>query len=347
MSRATVRDVARVATVSLKTVSRVLNNEPTVKESTRAKVRAAIQKLDYQPDMSARNLRGNKSYVVGLVYDNPNPYYVVDLQKGVLRACRELGYNLQIHPCDASADDIVTELCDLVRHSRLAGLVIAPPISEDDRIVTALAERGIHLVRIISASEPPQDEAPCVWVNDREAAHAVTEHLIDMGHTDIAFLSGEEEHHSTYERFAGYRNALKQNNIVIDDKFIIEGRYSFDSGFKRTRKLLACAHRPSAIFGCNDEIAAGALAAVQSMGLSTPEDVAVAGFENSPFSKQAQPPLTTAAQSIEEIAQQAMTLLVAEMRPQSPHNNETSPRAEFVPQLIVRDSTKSESADLD
>lgn len=340
MSRATIRDVARVANVSLKTVSRFLNNEPKVKESTREKVRAAIEKLDYQPDMAARNLRGNKSYVVGLVYDNPNPYYVVDLQKGVLRACRELGYNLQIHPCDASADDIVTELCNLVHHSRLAGLVIAPPISEDDRIVSALANRGIHLVRIVSASTPPEDALPCVWVNDRQAAHAVTEHLIRMGHTDIAFLSGEKEHHSTYERLAGYRNALKQNNIVVDEKYIIEGRYSFDSGFKRTRKLLTQAHRPSAIFACNDEIAAGALTAVQSMGLSTPEDIAIAGFENSPFSKQAQPALTTAAQSIEEIAQQAMTLLVAEMRPRSPDKNEIAPRAEFVPQLIIRESTR-------
>lgn len=345
MSRATIRDVARVAAVSLKTVSRVLNNEPRVKESTRAKVRAAIEKLDYQPDMSARNLRGNKSYVVGLVYDNPNPYYVVDLQKGVLKACRELGYNLQIHPCDASADNIVNELCDLVRHSRLAGLVIAPPISEDERVVSALAERGIHLVRIISASSPPADAMPCVWINDREAAYAVTEHLINNGHTDIAFLSGEEEHHSTYERFAGYRNALKKHGIMVDEDRVLAGAYSFDSGFQRTRKLLKDARRPSAVFGCNDEIAAGALAAVQSMGLSVPEDVAIAGFENSPFSKQAQPPLTTASQSIEAIAQQAVMLLMAEMRPQTFADPEKSSCAEFIPHLIARPSTVDSTAD--
>lgn len=344
MSRATIKDVARVAAVSLKTVSRVINNEPKVKESTREKVRAAIEELNYQPDMSARNLRGNKSYVVGLVYDNPNPYYVVDLQNGVLKACRELGYNLQIHPCDACADNIVDELCDLVRHSRLAGLVIAPPISEDEAIVSALADRGIHLVRIVSASEAPESTLPCVWVNDREASHAVTEHLIGMGHTDIAFLSGEEEHHSTYERFAGYRNALNKHDIPVDESRVIAGAYSFDSGFKRTRQLLKETCRPTAVFGCNDEIAAGALAAVQSMGLSVPGDVAIAGFENSPFSKQAQPPLTTAAQSIGEIAQQAMTLLVAEMRPQTAET-ETVSCAEFIPQLIARPSTDSGSTD--
>ena len=339
MTKATIRDVARVAAVSLKTVSRVINNEPTVKESTRTKVRAAIEELKYQPDMSARNLRGNKSYAIGLVYDNPNPYYVVDVQQGVLAACRELGYSLQIHPCDAGAENIVDELCDLVRHSRLAGLVIAPPISEDETVTAALETRGLHFVRIVSASAPPSGPRPCVWVNDRAAAHAVTEHLIACGHRHIAFLSGEQEHHSSYERFAGFRNALEEHGIAVEDALVIEGTYSFDSGFQRTRDLLKDRNRPTAIFGCNDEIAAGALAAAKSQGLSVPQDISIAGFENSPFSQHAQPPLTTAAQSIGEIARQAMMLLVAEMRPQTLPEDDRELCTEFVPELIERPST--------
>ncbi len=343
MSKATIKDVARVAGVSLKTVSRVINNEPTVKESTLNKVRSTIEDLKYQPDMSARNLRSNKSYVVGLVYDNPNPYYVVDVQKGVLTACRDLGYSLQIHPCDASAENIVDELCELVRQSRLTGLVIAPPISEDETVTAALAERDIHFVRIVFAPSPPTGPLPCVWVNDRAAAHAVTEHLIARGHKDIAFLSGEEEHHSSYERFAGYRNALEEHGIAVKKSRVLDGAYSFDSGFQRATNLLKNSHPPTAIFGCNDEIAAGALAAAKSQGLSVPNDVAIAGFENSPFSKQAQPPLTTAGQSIDEIARQAMMLLVAEMRPQAAKEEDTLLCAEFVPELIERLSTGTPS----
>lgn len=340
MSKATIKDVARVAEVSLKTVSRVINNEPTVKEATRKKVQAAIEELRYQPDMSARNLRGNKSYAIGLVYDNPNPYYVVDVQEGVLQACRELGYSLQIHPCDAKNGDIVEELSDLVRNSRLAGLVIAPPISEDDRVTDALHDRGIHLVRIVSASSAPGGASPCVYVNDRAAAHAVTEHLINKGHRNIAFLWGEEEHHSSGERFGGYKAALEAHGLPVQDRLLLKGAYSFDSGFQRANTLLSRDNPPSAIFGCNDEIAAGALAAAKSLGLRVPEDVAIAGFENSPFSKHAQPPLTTAAQSIGEIAKQAMMLLVSELRPQAFSEDSANERkSEFIPELIARAST--------
>ncbi|WP_417462435.1 LacI family DNA-binding transcriptional regulator [Kordiimonas sp.] len=339
MSKATIKDVARVAEVSLKTVSRVINNEPTVKDATRKKVQAVISDLRYQPDMSARNLRGNKSYAIGLVYDNPNPYYVVDVQEGVLQACRELGYSLQIHPCNAKTGDIVEELSDLALTSRLAGLVIAPPISEDDAVIEALHARGVHLVRIISASSPPGGATPCVYVNDRAAAHSVTEHLIEKGHKRIAFLWGEEEHHSSGERYAGYHTALEEHGINVDSALALEGRYSFDSGFQRATKLLASKNPPSAIFGCNDEIAAGALAAAKSLGLNVPGDVAIAGFENSPFSKHAQPPLTTAAQSIGDIAKQAMMLLVAELRPQAVGEEHAKAKSEFVPELIPRAST--------
>ena len=339
MSKATIKDVARVAEVSLKTVSRVINNEPTVKEATRKKVQDAIDGLRYQPDMSARNLRGTKSYAIGLVYDNPNPYYVVDVQAGVLQACRELGYSLQIHPCDATEGDIVEELSDLVRNSRLAGLVIAPPISEDDTVTEALTARGIHFVRIVSASSPPSGDAPCVYVNDRLAAHAVTDHLIGLGHKRIAFLLGEAEHHSSGERYAGYRTALEEHGIAVDPRLVLDGSYSFDSGFRRATDLLSADGRPTAIFGCNDEIAAGVLAAAKSLGLTVPGDVAIAGFENSPFSKHAQPPLTTAAQSIGDIAKQAMMLLVTELRPQAMSDSDRARKNEFVPELIARAST--------
>jgi LacI family transcriptional regulator len=338
MVKSTIKDVARVAGVSLKTVSRVINNEPTVKESTRDKVKTAIRELNYQPDMSARNLRGNTSYAIGLVYDNPNPYYVVDVQNGVLETCRELGYSLQIHPCSAQSADIVTELTDLVRHSRLAGLVIAPPISENRAIVDGLIKEGISFVRIISASTPPESAAPCVYVNDKKAAYSVTEHLIQQGHKQIAFLWGEEEHLSSSERYHGYRDALAAHNIPEQSDLVLPGAYSFESGFQRAKSLFSSENCPTAVIGCNDEIGAGVLAAAKSVGKAVPEELAVAGFENSPFSQQAQPPMTTAAQAIKDVAKLASLKLITSMRPQLAPKD--IPSGEFVPELIVRESTE-------
>src|ERR1700743_3112435 len=123
----TIKDVAERAGVSLKTVSRVINHEPSVHARTRDKVQRAIEALDYQPAQAARSLRSSRTYALGLVYDNPNAHYVIAMQNGVLSVCRERGFGLQIHPCDSSAPKLAEQLSDLVRRNRLAGLVLAPP----------------------------------------------------------------------------------------------------------------------------------------------------------------------------------------------------------------------------
>src|SRR5690606_39983063 len=137
--------VAQRAGVSLKTVSRVINNEPSVLPTTRARVLQAIAELDYEPDPSARNLRSSSAYVIGLVYDNPNPYHIIGIQNGVLAACRETGFDLQIHPCDSSSPLLADELGEWARRSRLAGLVLTAPMSESTELVEALAARGVKL----------------------------------------------------------------------------------------------------------------------------------------------------------------------------------------------------------
>src|SRR5579875_1448395 len=139
----TIRDVAKRASVSLKTVSRVINDEPAVRERTRAKVLKAIADLGYQPDVSARSLRGARAYAVGLVYDNPNPYYIISVQNGALSVCRERGFGLQIHPCNSASSNLPEELSDLVAHARLDGLILAPPMSERMGLIRHLAANKI------------------------------------------------------------------------------------------------------------------------------------------------------------------------------------------------------------
>jgi LacI family transcriptional regulator len=340
LRRATIKDVAERAKVSLKTVSRVINNEPSVMQATRTRVLHAIDELDYEPDSSARNLRSATSFVIGLVYDNPNAYHIIGIQNGVLSACRETGYDLQIHPCDASSPLLADELTEWARRSRLAGLVLTAPMAESLELVKTLAARGLRLVRIMAATEDPDDGFPCVYVDDRDAAYEITEHLIQLGHERIGFLWGGSAHRSSSERYLGYEQALKDYGITLDKHLVVPGDYTFDDGFRGARRLLALRDPPTAIFGCNDEIAAGVLAAARSAGMNVPYDLSIAGFEDSPFSRQSWPALTTAKQATEDIARHAARLLISGLR-EDAYDDHPMPvlNQGFVPQLVVRGST--------
>ena len=339
MRSATIKDVAERAGVSLKTVSRVINNEPSVHARTREKVQREIDALGYQPDPSARSLRSTRAYALGLVYDNPNAHYIINLQRGVLSVCRSSGFGLQIHPCDSASPKLADELCTLVQRSRLAGLVLAPPMSEQPELIRTLTDAGIPFMRIISARKDPQDGAPCVYVDDRDAAYAITEHLIQLGHQRIGFLWGGHEHRSSIERYQGYEDALKDYGITLDRKLILPGDFTFDDGFRGARKLLALKDRPTAIFGSNDEIAAGVLAAAHSDGINVPYELSIAGFEDSPFSKQSWPALTTARQATEEIARHAAQRLIGDLQREANGEAPQTGNEGFSPELVVRGST--------
>ena len=346
-TKTTIKDVAELAGVSFKTVSRVINNEGSVRKETLQKVNDAINELNYQPNNAARNLAGNKSYSLGYVYDNPNAYYVLDMQNGILAECRERGYELVIHPCSANNKHIVEELATMIKRSQLAGLIISPPLSEMPEVLGALDAMNIPFIRIISASEVSQTSSPCVYINDRDAAFDITEHLIEQGHTKIAFLRGDENHRSSHERKIGYLNALKKHNLPIVEDYQIDGSYSFEFGVQGAKQLLSLVEPPTGIFSCNDEIAAGALFAVRLQGLNVPDDMAIAGFEDSPFSRQTWPMLTTAAQPTNIIARKAAASLIQHLvHLRSPKATADSiPHLHFRPKLVKRESTQSVSSD--
>ncbi|WP_206483389.1 LacI family DNA-binding transcriptional regulator [Thalassotalea sp. G2M2-11] len=333
--KATINDVAKQAGVSIKTVSRVINNEPSVRQPTREKVMAAVNSLNYQPNLAARNLAGTKSYSVAFIYDNPNAYYIIDMQNGILSACKKQGFELLIHPCSAKSDNLLEEITSMIKQSRIAGLILTPPFSEMPDFVKHILTLDIDVVRIMSGDIAPDNLAPCVMINDHQAAKSITQHLIDLGHHEIGFIAGQAEHKSTVERLKGYKDALTENNIAINEQLIIHGEYSFESGVNGAQQLLAASNKPTAIFSCNDEIAAGALFASRLLGISIPEQLSISGFENSPFSRQTWPKLTTADQPTPEIAENAASLLIAKCRKQ-PLNNINS---QYTPQLVVRDST--------
>ncbi|HET7161832.1 MAG TPA: LacI family DNA-binding transcriptional regulator [Rhodanobacteraceae bacterium] len=333
MGAITLDDVAAEAGVSAKTVSRVVNHERSVRPETRQRVLSAIERLDYRPNLLARGLSGSHAYTIGLAYDNPNAYYIIAMQQGALTACDALNFGLQMRPCDSRAPGLAEDLRDFVHRSRISGLVLTTPVSERAVTLRRLATYRIPFVRIISAAREPHDGIPCVYVDDRDAAHAITTHLLKLGHVRIGFLRGGKWHHASAERLRGYQDALRDYGVPLRKELMIDGDYVFDDGFRGARRLFSLAQPPTAIFGCNDEIAAGALAAAQSTGLHVPYDVSIAGFEDSPFSRHSWPPLTTARQRADVIVERATRMLIARIRGENVDNEG------FSPELVERGST--------
>ena len=342
--KSTINDVAARAGVSIKTVSRVINNEPSVRPATRKKVMDAVEELHYQPNLAARNLAGTRSYTIALIYDNPNAYYVIDMQNGILEACKARGYELLIHPSNSKSETVNDELRALVEHSKVAGVVLTPPFSETQSVIDEVKKLGLDYVRIVSSGAAEGDEENCIQVDDTAAAYDITKHLIEHGHKRIGFLCGGEEHISTHGRLDGYKEALQQAGISIDPELIVAGEYSFDSGVSGAKHLLETDTPPTAIFASNDEMAAGALFAARLMHIEIPQQLSIVGFEDSPFSRQTWPKLTTAHQPNNEIAKCAAALVLNKARSKSAAesaaaNKDAGIKKKFVPELLVRDST--------
>ena len=306
-----------------------------MRDNTREKVMASVEKLNYHPNLAARSLAGTKAYSIAYIYDNPNAYYIIDMQRGILDACKKQGFELLIHPCDAKETRIIDEITDMVKRTRIAGILLTPPFSEMPNFVEKLTQLNIKVVRILSGHSAPDTLTPCIMIDDNYASKSITEHLINNGHSRIGFLAGGSEHNSTKERLEGYKAALTQHNIEIDSQLIIAGEYSFESGVEGAKALINQTNRPTAIVSCNDEIAAGALFAARLMEIDIPSQLSITGFEDSPFSRQTWPKLTTAHQPNNQIAQDAANLLIAQIR----NGNDRDIIKQYTPELVVRDST--------
>ena len=217
LHRATIDDVAELAGVSIKTVSRVVNNEPNVRAATRAKVERAIAELHYRPNLSARNLASQRARVITLIYDDPSAYenpsagYVMSMQAGVLAACRTADYRLVIHPCNYRTDASGAELQAMIEHARPQGIVLAAPLSNMPRIVRAIAATGTPMVRLSPGSRGGTYYS--VATNDREISAEMTRYLASLGHRRIAFIKGHPSHKAVGNRYLGYLDGLQQSGL--------------------------------------------------------------------------------------------------------------------------------------
>jgi LacI family transcriptional regulator len=333
LSSATIRDVANRAGVSIKTVSRVINKEPFVKSSTQEKVLTAIDELGYVASMSARRLASGQSYTIGLIFHNASWHYTQDVLKGVIETARKSGYSTLLHPCDVCNDLDAKEVLNLVHQKAVDGLIFTPPADNAKEVIRELQQLEVPFVRLT-----PQDRKsplPYVTATDMQGAFEMTNYLIGLGHRRIGFVLGPLDQRAGHDRFAGYKKAITEAGIELDDDIIAHGDDHFESGFQATRHLLSMESAPTAIFCNNDEMAAGSISAVFEAGLKVPQNVSVAGFDDILLASQIWPPLTTVQQPIYQIAEIATNLLIRLLK------GEDTPdlKYEVETALVIRKST--------
>lgn len=309
---ATIKEVALRAGVSQMTVSRVLNQKSIVKSATREKVEAAMTELNYRPNMLARGLAGGKSFLIGFLYYNPSYGYLNEFLNGALDECRELGHHLVVEAIDVDAlQSEPSRYAELVRGIGVDGLIVNPPLSENHDLIAALHNTGLPFVRIAHGELSCADLS--VIINDTEAAKMMTLHLIEQGHKRIAFILGARNHTSSAMRLVGFKAAMARHKLHIDRNYVASGDFTFLSGIEAANTLLSLPEPPTAIFASNDEMAAGVIAAAHKNNLRVPEDLSIAGFDDTAIAQAVWPPLTTIRQPVADMARKSVSLLADSM----------------------------------
>jgi LacI family transcriptional regulator len=332
----TINDIARLSGVSKKTVSRVINRSPLLNEETRKRVNDIIDQTGYIPNPQARALALRRNFLIGLVHDNPNAQMVLGMQQGILGVLKGTEYELIVRPVDRGSTSLVADVRSFLERQRLHGVVLLPPISEDDGLARLCVELGCRYVRMGSAEL--DDAAHMVASNDREAVREAVTFLIATGHRRIGIITGPKGFRSAFERRLGFDEALAAAGIATDPALVAEGNYRFDSGLDAAGQLLAQAPPPTAIFASNDEMAAGALHAARRAGLDVPGDLSIVGFDDTAIAAHIWPPLTTVRWPIVEMGRAAARKLLAGTIDEQP---EMPGDAVFPSQLIRRASVSA------
>ena len=336
--KSTLSDIAKLAKVSIKTASRVVRQESNVSPKTRTAVEAAMKALKYRPSVAPRATVGSRSYVLALIFDNPNTSYIVELLRGALDQARKDGYHLLVEPVNLASANVAEDITNLLVQSNLDGMILPPPLCDDPTILQALVSSGKPFARISPSIS--KEIGLRVEISDYAAAREMTMKLIQLGHTSIGFVTGRQGTATTRRRLDGFLSAMKDANLTVPDNFILEGTYEYRSGLEAGESLLKLAQRPTAIFASNDEMAAGLIAAAHKSGLSVPEELSIAGFDDSVIATVVWPQLTTVRQPIKEMAAAAVNMVTKQCRGKT--KDEATVRKLPI-DLIMRESTALKS----
>lgn len=317
------------------TVSRALNNDSRITAATRERVMQAVAALQYQPNLSARRLAAARSFLIGLLYDDPTTGYFSELLIGSLNKSHEIGYHLVIEPFTTEYKD-VNNLKDRISHLNLDGVIIPERVGIYRPVIEALKKLGLPFVRV--APPTTENNSPCVCIDNYQAAFEMTEFLIAQGHTNIGFIKGHAPEASAILRFQGYKNALQKHGISFSRRNVMQGDFSYKSGLKCSQKLLSRRNRPTAVFASNDYMAAAVITTAHIIGLRIPEDLSVVGFDDIPVASTTEPQLTTINQPIAAMGAAAVDLLVEIINDNSLMESPVAIYKQLEYKLVVRDS---------
>ena len=330
-----IKEVARLADVSIATVSRSINNPEKVTEKTRLKVQEAIRRTGYSPNTLAQSFRRGRTNIVMVVLPSVGDPFFTAVMKGIRSAAKAKGYSVLIEETQLNtmtADEIGAMLVS----NQTDGIILLASMSPFGiEIPSATSKRRLPIVIGCETVSPELADLPSVHIDNVAAAKEAANYLISQGHKRIAMIYGEQSSLLTRDREVGYRAAMKQAKLPIEDGWVVEGDLTIAGARKATRNLMNHNRRPTAIFCANDEMAIGCLHEVKSTGFGVPDDVSIIGFDDIRYAEVTDPPLTTISQPAEEIGERVMYRLCRRIDAGKGTNN--SP--EIVPhKLVIRQS---------
>ena len=305
----TIADVARRAGVSPMTVSRVINDAAGVAEDKRERVQEAIQVLQYSPNQAARALAGGEAVKLVLFYDNPSAAYLSRFLVGSIEEAQRRHVQLSVIKCPARGEKkALEELAEIGAQ----GLILPPPLCDSPRLHTALLAAGLPAISVAGGAKFA--DTPSVRIDDFAAAVAMTRHILKLGHRRIGLITGSPDQTASAERLRGYRAAITGAGLSVDETLIAPGRFTYRSGLTACESLLDLANPPTAVFACNDDMAAAAIAVAHRRQLDVPADLTVCGFDDTDFARSIWPELTTIRQPISDMARAATKALIEHVR---------------------------------
>jgi LacI family transcriptional regulator len=330
--RATIREIARAAGVSIATVSRVINGRPDVSPQTREAVLRVVREHGFSTNRNARALSGGRTGLVGVTVPIVEAAYFAVVLAGAAEALYEHDMRIVVCPTLHQHEREVT-LLDRLMHGTTDGALLMLP-EESNAELHALQETGYSFV-VVDPRVRLDEGIPAVSAANASGARAATDHLLALGHRRIGAITGPPDWLASTERLNGYRSALAAAGVLPDPDLVVESDFSIESGEAAAGALLDLPERPTAIFGFNDNVAIGALEAARARGLRVPEDLSVAGFDDSEQSGLVTPALTTVRQPLAEMGRMAVSLLLRLLD----HQRVEAMSVELATRLVVRDST--------
>lgn len=306
----TIADVAKKAGYSPMTVSRVINGEKNVRESTRLAIQNAIAKLDYSPNLAARSLAGAEQIKIAMLYQNPSAAYLSRLLVGTLEQARKSHVQLVLEQCDTESN--IEEVFKNLVASGVDGIILSPPLCDAPQMLELIEQSEVLCVVVANWSPPGKTCVVCI--DDVEAAATMTRHILSLGHTRIAFVIGNPEQKASWQRLTGFQMAMQQAEVAINPDYVVSGLFTYRSGLDAAEQLLNLATPPTAIFASNDDMAAAAITVAHRRHLNVPDDLTVCGFDDTDFALSIWPELTTIHQPIAEMSRAAVEILVDRVR---------------------------------